>query len=707
MKATYNWLKDYVDIKMPPVRLAEALTMAGLEVTHLEKAGNDWVFDIEITSNRPDWLSIIGLAREVAAITKSKIKNRKSAIQATAGNFKKTKCPQKIEIQNKKDCPLYTATIIKGVKVSPSPGWMRDRLCAIGLRPVNNIVDITNYMLYETGQPLHAFDLGKLLMPESGIVVRKAKQGEEIITIDGIKRTLNENILVIANNNRPIAVAGIIGGKESEVDGATVDILLEAAEFDPVIVRKGARLLGVSSDSSYRFERGIDYSDVLAVSQRAAGLILKLAGGRIENIACQPVKLPARQRKKIILSRQEVQKKLGVKISAGELRRILSSLSFKLKTHPVKLRHGAGSSQSTTVIVPSFRKDVAICEDLLEEIGRIYGYAKIPATLPHVLTRVINPKELAHLKEHNPGKDLINTIREALIVSGYYEVINYSLIPKDAFIKNQTKGSISAIEVENALSREQEVLRTDLFYGLLNNTAHNLNRRNKDVKIFELGKIFQSAGNQCREELALGLACCGNPGLDWQRPQTRLLTLFDLKGELEHILSKLGIENATFSSGSFPLFTEGASFSVKIGSENIGVIGEVKPEILGTYSIRENGIFMAQLGVNILDSNSGLEKSFKQYSVYPSVARDISLLLKDQIQYRDILAIINSSGSGIISGVKLLEQYTGRQIPEGFKNLLISLEYNLSERTLTDNEVDGVHSLILKKLTEDLGATIR
>ncbi|MCX5703645.1 MAG: phenylalanine--tRNA ligase subunit beta [Candidatus Omnitrophica bacterium] len=373
MKFTYNWLKDFVEIKITPQALADKLTMAGLEVTSLEERGGDFVFEVEITPNRPDCLSVIGIAREVAAITGKKLK---ASQRPSAPMPQLPSCPgYVIKIQDKKDCPLYIARVIKDIRVGPSPEWLKKRLELIGCRSINNVVDITNYILFTWGEPLHAFDLNKLT--GGSIIVRRAKNGEKITTIDGGEKTLNPDILVIADTHKPAAIAGIMGGKDTEVTERTKNILLETAVFNPIIVRRGRQTLGLSSESAYRFERGVNLEAVKAASLRATQLLQEYSGG-----ACVLAKSLGQEKAKkqsINLEVATVNKILGIKILRGKIKKILESLGFKIKT---------GGRNNFRVTVPSHRPDVALEIDLIEEIARIFGFAAIPKSLPLISPRV-------------------------------------------------------------------------------------------------------------------------------------------------------------------------------------------------------------------------------------------------------------------------------------------------------------------------------
>ena len=706
MKVTYNWLKDYVEIKMPPEKLADVLTMAGLEVTSLEKQEDDWVFEIEITSNRPDWLSVAGVAREIAALTKAKFNHAMAKASLEKFSAKKTKLKAlAVKIIDEESCSQYRGTIIRGVKIGPAPSWMQKRLKAIGLRPINNIVDITNYCLYETGQPLHAFDLDKLNSPVE-IVVRRAKDKEAIITLDGVERRLDNEVLVIADNKKALAVAGIIGGADTEVDYDTKNILLEAAEFDAVRVRRGTKILGLSTDSSYRFERNVDSCGVDNATLRAIELIRDFTGGRIEASEHQSIRASeAKKRKKragIELRAGDVERILGLKISQVNIKQVLSALGFKIKKNN---RAGRGG----LVVVPaSSRADVTCKEDLIEEIARIYGYDKIPLTLPYILPRIINAEKLSYLKGQNLNPLLIKRARNTLVSSGFFEVINYSLTSEEALIRNRnSKIGADILRTVNPLSKEQEVLRTHLYGGLLTNVAYNLNRRNNPIKIFELGKVFKQDNSGYSENFSLGLAACGRARYDWQRTDTSSITFFDLKGAIEAMLSALGIDDFKFAARASALLPYAAAVDILVKERTIGTIGEAARDILDSYSIKEKQVFLAEISANELARYFRPRKKFMLYSAYPSIKRDISLLAAGQLHYENIVAIISSLGREMILGITLLEQYAGKHVPQGFKNLLISLEYGSSTCTLKDKDVDAVHNDILRELTEKLEVKIR
>ena len=419
MKVTYNWLKDFLNIEIAPGALAEKLTMAGLEVVSLEQIQGDFVFEIEITSNRPDWLSVLGVAREVAAITNSKLKNNKKNLPKWQKDS-----PLKIKIEDKKDCPLYTARIIKNVKVGPSPEWLRKRLELIGCRSVNNIVDITNYILFELGQPLHAFDLDKLSQNE--IKVRRAKAEEKIVTIDGVARVLSQEVLVIADAHKLIAIAGIMGGKETEVTPKTRNILLESAVFNPMLVRRAKQKLGLQSESAYRFERGVDLEAVNSAALAAGELILKLASGEPSD----SVSLGSSKRIHPVINLDVIylNKLLGTAIPILKVKQILNRLGLVVKTK---------SKNILMVNVPSFRQDLRLPVDLVEEVARIYGYDEIPQTLP-----AVKPS-----RKVSDQQDAVSGIKNILSSLGLDEAITYSLVDRELLKKSGIDVTTGLIEM--------------------------------------------------------------------------------------------------------------------------------------------------------------------------------------------------------------------------------------------------------------------
>jgi phenylalanyl-tRNA synthetase beta chain len=709
MKFTHNWLKDFVEIKISPQELAQRLTMAGLEVTALGKKDADWVYEVEVTSNRADLLSVIGIAREVAAITGKRLSGY--PVIRLSGSHRKMDKPTAqltIEIQDKKDCLLYTAKIIKNVKVGPSPDWLKRRLELIGCRSVNNIVDITNYVQFSLGQPLHTFDLDKLVslldrysVSPLEIIIRRARDKEEITTIDGIKRSLDKEILVIASNingptghlpagrqertngptDKPIAIAGIMGGEDTEVTENTTNILLESAQFNPLIIRRARQRLGLSSESSYRFERDIDINSVEPASLYAMHLIIDIAGGQFS--LSKSTSFIKTKNKTISLNITRLKDILGILVSSKEIKTILKGLDFKIKV---------SNSRGLNIEVPSFRKDVNQEIDLIEEIARIWGYERIPLSIP-----AIKPS----LKGLMPFK-LIKIIKETLVAQGLNEVITYSLISKD-ILKKADLDQKAAIEIVNPLSNQQEVLRPQLSPSLLIAISKNINQEDS-VSVFEIAKVFKVKG----EELSLGIGLCGERWLHTSSGRVKdSLGPLHLKGIIEILFERLGIKDYDFILENQAYFKNGQAIKLKIKQEDIGYLGEVNREVSESFDIKNRPAFLSEICLDKIFSFANLKKTYKPLALYPSVRRDISLVVKDEIAIRDILSKAIENAPLILKEIKVIDCYKGRQIPANFKGVTLTFLYLSDERTLTDEEVNIVHNKICDLLKKEFLAQIR
>ena len=662
MKVTYNWLKDFVEIKISPQALGDKLTMAGLEVTALEEKGADFVLEIEITPNRPDLLSVIGIAREVAAITKSKIKNQKPNTKHQKPNSKHLQ----LKIEDKKDCPLYTAKIIKDVKVGPSPDWLRTRLELIGCRSVNNIVDITNYVLFSYGEPLHAFDLDKL---GNTIVVRRVKNQEKIITLDQEERVLDADILVIADDRKPIAIAGIMGGKDTEVNYNTKNILLEAAIFNPVSIRRARQKLGLQTDSSYRFERGVDLGSVKSASLEAAKLIQDLTAGQLVNAL--EAGLPKTKQKAINLDTASVNKILGIKIPVTRAKRILVNLGFKVFQK---------KKNNFLVKVPLYREDINLAVDLVEEIARIWGYENIPKSLPKV-----SPDITA-----SGTRGLVALIKNILAGLGLNEVITYSLMDRSLFRDQQTP----AIEILNPLSKEQEALRPTLIPGLGRCIAYNLNQQQNQIHIFEIAKSFRNIPSGPLEVLTLGIAICGI--------QSAPASILHLKGILEVVWERLGIKDYSFQTLSAPF-----AVAVYLQKEKIGFIAQLQRASLEMLEIKNKDVFSAEIDLDKLFSSLSPQKKFTPLPLYPGISRDISLVVKEGVLVNEIREAMLEKARPLLCAVKIIDYYQGKQIPPGHIGLTLACLYRSSERTLTEEEINSIHAQVLDVLVKNFAVQIR
>jgi phenylalanyl-tRNA synthetase beta chain len=672
MKITYNWLKEFVDIKVPAKELADKLTMAGLEVVSFEEKSGDFVFEIEITPNRPDWLSVLGVAREVAAVTGSKLKTQESKFKS-----KISKGKIKIGIEDKKDCPLYTARIIKNVKVGASPEWLRKRLELIGCRSVNNVVDITNYVLFELGEPLHAFDLDKLSGEE--IIVRRAKAGEKMLTIDETERDLSANVLVIADSHKAAAIAGVMGGKNTEVGLATRNILLEAAVFDPVVVRRGRQSLGLQSEASYRFERGVDMEMVERASLRAARLIEEFCGS--EETLVSSSSMPKPKDIQVDLDTTYLSKVLGVSIALPKIKTILSNLGFKVKQK---------SKNIIQAKVPSFRKDVKEQVDLIEEVARVFGYERIPSTMPSVKPDVT-------VRER---RDLVSAVKNILVGLGLTEVITYSLTDKPILDSLGIKLA-NPVEILNPLSQDQEILRPTLLAGLGRAVAFNINQKQDFVAVFEIANVYL-AEEEPKEELTLGIAISGTNFFLLEQGLVRdEASPLNLKGIIETVFSRLGIRDYEFSKNI------GKGIDVRVRNDRVGIMMCLSPQILEKLNVKNRSIFALEASLDKILDCARLEKKFAPLPKYPGITRDISFILKEELSVKEILAALAQKGAPLLSDIRVSDYYKGKQIPAGYRGLTLSCLYSSNERTLTEKEIQPIHDLLCETLTLQLGAKMR
>lgn len=680
MKVSYKWLKDYIDVKLDPMKLARILTMAGVNVAAYENIRGDYIFDLEITANRPDCLNMLGVAREVAAVLGKKLKIPKDLRKPLKPERERQKLPFQVMLKDPDLCFRYTARLIKDVEVGPSPDWLKDKIISIGLRPINNIVDITNFVLFETGQPMHAFDFDKI---KGNIQVRRASEGEKIITIDDMSKTCNANTIVIADESGPIAIGGVMGGLDTEVNDMTKNVLLESAFFDPVSIRRASRALGISSESSYRFERRIDNSMVTRASDRASALINKMAGGVIGSIL--DVGRKKAYSKKITLDIEKSDSILGVSIKKGEASRILKHLGFSVKD----------KRKSLNVTVPSFREDVKTDIDLIEEVARIHGYEKIPLTIPRIVANT-KIKDFARLLQEK--------IREVLTRLGLNEIITYSLISKKS-IEGLDIPEDGVVSIKNPLSIDQEIMRPTMLPGALEVISYNLNRKAKHLAFFELGKTYEEKTNLYTEKPFLSIGLAGIKQEDWKTKKQEF-SFFDIKGIFEKLLEELGISNISFKQCKKKPFKRYAASLMKCGGRIIGCLGEIENALSDKFDI-EKKIFYGELDIKAIHDKIKLERKYISLGRYPPITRDISVVMDTSVLSSDITFIVKESGKDIVKNVSLVDCYMGEQIPKGKKGLLYRIEYRSNEKTLQDKEVDETHSKIKNTLSEKLGIAFR
>lgn len=680
MKISYSWLKDYIKGKIPePKKLAELLTMHSFEVSEVKKISNDFVLDIDVTPNRAgDCFSHLGIARECAALKNSKfqIPNSKLVEDKTL----RAKDFVSVEVKNKVACPRYTARVITDVKIGPSPKWIRERLKVCGLRPINNVVDIANYVMLETGQPLHAFDGDKI--EGKRIIARFAKNREKIVTLDEEKYDLNENILVIADAKKPVAIAGIKGGTIPEIDKKTKIIVLESANFNPRIVRRGSKKLDLKTDASWRFEHGISPNLTEIAINRAAYLIQKIAKGKVAKglIDFYPKKvLP----KRIKLDLDYLEKLLGIKIPVREIKNILKRLGFQLGGGRVA---SGAEPQKITIKVPMRRLDISLPEDLIEEIGRIYGYQKIKAAFP--TATLIPPKRNTDRFWEEMTKNILKEAR-------FSEVYNYSFFgDKEAELFGYREKEL--IEVENPISIEQKYLRVSLIPNLLKNVERNT-RYIPEIKIFELGKIFEKPKIEKRQ---LSAVMTGE-------------AFYQLKGVTDLLLRKLGISNIWYDNyqpnpeqTKLSIWYPKKCAEIKINHQKIGFLGEITPRILEKFKISQP-VVVFDIDFEKLRKLCSEETIYQPISRFPAAVRDLAVLVPRGTKVVEVLNKINVTGGSLVKDVDLFDIYEGEELPRGKKNLAFHLIYQVEGRTLKSEEIDEIHQKIIKALEKDPGWQVR
>ena len=680
MKLSYEWIKDYININKTPEEVAHGLTMSGSEVDSIEDVGKDKVMEMEITSNRPDCLNMVGLAREISAVFDEELKELKvQEVKISGDNAAKIEC----EIKAKNLCPNYTARIITDVKVCDINKKIGAKLEAIGLRTVNNIVDITNFCMMESGQPMHAFDLDKIR--GNKIIIREAQSGEKITMIDGGEKELCSGMLVIADAERVIAIAGVMGGKDTEVTSSTKNILLESAYFDPISVRRTARELTLSTDSSYRFERGVDKAMVRLSSDRAAQMIAVEAKGKIEKIY-EAGELSVKETS-IGFSTERTNNLLGIEISKKEVVRILSRLGMTVTDQ---------GERDLSVKVPSFREDLENEIDLIEEVARIYGYDKIPGTVTKFAPQIKR-------KEH--AREVVDKIRGILPAIGLNEIMTYSVISETA--TNRFSSMIKDIVVlRNPLSEEQKVLTSQLLDGMMKTIAWNLNRRNNDLALFELGKIYSKGGegSPFSEELTLCIGLTGKLRKNWKE-KDRMTDIYDLKGVIEAFLEGVKVKNI-FQPAAIGEMFDAAEIILRGEKEVSGFFGEVRENLREEYGI-EQRVYIAQIKLKNIIETADLKKKYKMIAKFPFSVRDISILCGRKMENTKIYEMIKDSVSEFIQGIELKDVYLGKQIPQDKKSLSYSIQYGAETRTLTDNEIEIVHDKMKTVLERKLNVTFR
>jgi phenylalanyl-tRNA synthetase beta chain len=672
----YQWLRELVNVPGDAESVAHEIALRGFEVAAVE-TGRQPVIDFEITANRPDCLSHLGLAREASVIWGMPLHVPPApaagpAQGVTAG----------VDLQDADLCPRYCAQVFD-VRIGASPAWLAERLEAAGVRPINNIVDVTNYVMLEMGQPKHAFDLARLA--EGRLVIRRARAGETIRTLDGVERALDAGMLVIADPVRAVAVAGVMGGHDSEIGSGTARMALESACFEPASVRRTSRRLGLKTEASIRFERGSDIAAPPVGIARAAELFREIGAGAPAGPLVDRYPAPA-TRAAVRVRRDRIARLLGADVPPADVSRILSGLGFDVRAEP----------EAWVATVPSFRVDVSREADLIEEIGRHVGFDRIPAAFPP-LEAPQPPPDRAIVRER--------VLRSALTASGFSEAMTFAFIERGAALPFCQAGTEPAA-IANPLSEKYAVLRPSLLPGLLDSCAHNRRRARKDVRLFETGSRFAADGGEGR---AAALVWCGAAdGPHWSAP-TRLVDFFDVKGVLEHTCRLFGVDAGCAAEDHGYLVRGRSAALVAAGGVRLGVLGQLRPalaEARGFPGAEE--IFVAEIDLAALFSLAhGGEMRAAPLPRYPSVVRDLSILVPDVLPAAAVRGTIRSAAPSTLVSVVEFDRYTGTGIPPERVSLSLRLTFRAADRTLTDDEVQGAMDAIVAALRRAHGAEQR
>lgn len=659
---------------------------------------DDVMVEIDLTPNRPDCSSVIGIAREVSGFTGNDL-NKPVAVDEIPQLDGKG-CDYSVEIQAPDLCPRYAARKLTGIKIGPSPQWMQQLLLAVGMRPVNNIVDITNFVMLETGQPLHAFDFKKL--SGSRIIVRcPLPEEKKFTTLDGNERTLEADMLMICDAEQPVAVAGIMGGLDSEVSDDTAEILLESASFNPVNIRKTARKLNIPSEASYRFERGVDPNCVDFAMQRAVQLMVDLAGAKLEEngIDEYPGKVELIE---LQLRVKRVCQLLGMELTPDEVADYLKSIEFGVEQ--------GDDNNILNVTVPSFRVDIEREIDLVEEIARLVGYNDIPTALPQI-------------SMDYPVRDNLRTLRRevaAICTSrGYTEAINYSFTSEthaDSLGLDEDDVRRNVTRLLNPLTEDQAVMRSMILPGMLENVRHNLNHQNSDISMFEAGKIFiqHKDKSQPEERFQLCIVKSGNrhPNAESLYFSNDTTDIFDLKGVAQALIDQLAVTGLNgeilFRSAEKkqPYSQEGYSIEIVDGDQIIGHIGILGSEAAKKFSIKQLVCFL-ELDLTTLNELPRKSKQFKSLPRYPYVKRDIALIVPETVPAGELLQLIRNADESIVENAELFDVYRGKPIEQGMKSVALAVTYRSAEKTLDDETVDIHHNKIVNSLMSLFGGRYR
>jgi len=686
MKVLFSWLKEFVDVPGTAVDVAARLSVRGFAVEGIDGAGDDAVIDFEVTANRPDCLSVLGLAREVA--TAYGLPLREPAedtalvdlIPVRGSGSLDPDAPFSVHLDAPDLGPRY-AGAVADVTVGASPEWLQARLKSAGVRPISNVVDITNYVLLELGQPMHAFDFAKIGGAE--IRVRRARSGETIKTLDGQSRTLAPEMLIIADARVPLAIAGVMGGAESEVGSHTRTIVFESASFNANSVRRTSKALGLKTEASTRFERGVDPNLPLLAMRRACALLEAIKAGKARGqvVDAYPAPIAARQ---LAFRRTKLNRLLGVAIPDADVTGILAALGFGL----------APAGDGWTVTIPTRRVDILREVDLVEEVARHYGFDRIPATFPALRSAA---------PAMDPRITRARHLRRVLTGAGFFEAVTFGFIGEAAAAPFAADGDLAPIA--NPLSETFAVLRPSALPGLLDAVAHNRRREQQDVRLFEVGNVFsKSRGEQQR----LALAWTGGSDMPHWSGAPAGVTFFDMKGALDRVCRALHVETVS-TPVTETWLVPGQAAALMCGSERIGVFGRLSRTLAERHGLPgDDAVFVADLDLDAAAIVSGARQTrVTPLPRYPSVTRDIAMLVGDTLPSAHLRATIRRAAPPTLADVREFDRYQGKGVPEGKVSLALRLTFRAADRTLTDAEVQAAMDAIVKTLVSEYDAIQR
>lgn len=693
MKFTFNWLKEFVDLNLAPRDLAKTLTMAGLEVESMtgirepESGQEDWLFEVGVTPNRGDCLGISGIAREVAALTKGTLQPLGLSVPAKDPSIQKR---ISLAIEDSLLCPRYSARIVDEISIAPSLAWLRHRLECCGIRTINNVVDITNYVMLETGQPLHAFDLERLRYKAIG--VRAAGAVKHFTTLDGVERELSAEDLLICDGAEPVALAGVMGGRDSEVRESTRSILLESANFAPASVRRTARRLGLHSEASHRFERGVDPEGTITALNRAVYLLAQLAVGRAQ--AGVADRYPGRVKPPTIILREErIERLLGIKIDRKQAAKLLGALGMKTKDQAKR--------RSLTVVPPSSRPDISREADVIEELARLHGYDHIPTTLP--LVRNSGGKNDARLGWERK-------LRSVLAGEGLSEVINlpFTTDSLNASFPGIDHRAAGAVAVLNPLTKESAEMRHSLIPGLVENLRLNLTFKARSFQAYHLGKVFSVSANRKSAERTCiaGLMHGPRPRRGLRLGDENPVDFLQCKGIVESVMELFHMGNsATWAAAQTVSLHPGKSAKLLCGETPLGYLGELHPDI--AQQLELPSFFLFELDFEKLLEYAPARITINRLPRFPAVERDVALVVDRDFAAQQVIHWIKSLGETLIEHVEVFDQYLGAPMPEGKKSLAYKISYRAEDRTLTDTEINELHQRLVEQLGKTFGAERR